>query len=234
VTRTFHPAAALLALGVLASAIARAEEPATGAPPPSPAPQVETPPPAPEPLHIPPTEPQVLAGTLRSPHHPQNRWLTGVSLGVGLLCPDYSTTSVSFHDWCTLRIRLGVDFPFADVHVGLLGGHALSVGGQLGFELGTPYFRLRRGRVAIALRMSVDGMLNALGVDTPGHAKDGLLALTNTFGPNLSIAVGRGTTIELRLAGGWSVAGFFSNEEGFARALFAAVGDFWLGVRWLP
>jgi hypothetical protein len=210
---------------------------AAGAEEPSPQPDTipREVPPSPPPVAAPPaTEVQVVREKIRSPHHPQNRAVGGSSWGVGLLCPNYATTRVGFAEWCTPRIRTAMDFPFGDLHLGLMAGDALRFGGQIGFELGTPYFRLRHGRAALAIRMSVDGMISSIGVDTPGRASDGVLALTNTFGPNLSIALGGRATLELRIAGGWSLAGFFSDAEGFDSPIVAAVGDFWLAFRVLP
>jgi hypothetical protein len=178
----------------------------------------------------------ILPKPVPSPLHPRRRMTQGYSMGAGVYCPNVGSHSVSSGDFCTAQLRLAMDGPMMDTHVALLLGDALRVGGLFGFEVGSPYFQLgtRRQRVALAIRGSFDGILSSLAVHVPGHYSDGYLAFSNTSGPNLSIAMSPHSAFELRGAVGWTVAGFFSDHDGFDKPVYGFVAEGWLGMRFAP
>jgi hypothetical protein len=175
-----------------------------------------------QPLHV-------IAQPVLSPYHPQHRATGGTNISLGVVCPDFSSGSIPYGNWCTPRLRLAVDGVFGDFHIALLAGPEIEIAGQIGFELGTPYFQIAHGRAAIAIRTSVDGMLGALRIPVPGRPSDGLVSFGNTYGPNLSFAVNR-STIEARAGVGWTVAGFFNGSEA-QPPTYGLLIDAWIGVR---
>jgi hypothetical protein len=176
----------------------------------------------------------VLANPLLLTVHPQHRLQAGVSLSVGVYCPDLTQPSLPLGNWCTPRLRLAVEGFFADFHLALLAGPTLDVGGQIGFELGTPYFQLggRTGHVALAIRTTLDGTIAHLHEAVPGLPSDGILGFGNSYGPNLSIAIGR-YALQARLAVGWTVNSFFNGNE-IQNPIYSLLIEGWIGVRFQP
>jgi hypothetical protein len=119
--------------------------------------------------------------------------------------------------------------------VALLLGDVLRVGAMFGFEIGSPYIQLgsRHQRVALAIRGSFDGIISSLGHHVPGRAGDGLLSFSNTYGPNLSVALSPTTAFEARAAVGWTVGGFF-DHAGFDKPVYGIACEGWLGLRFAP
>jgi len=179
----------------------------------------------------------VLPKPVPSPLHPRRRLTKAMSISAGAYCPDVGSRTVTYGHFCAAQLRLAMDSRMGDMHGAVLIGDALRVGFMGGFELGSPYFQLgpRRSRVAMAIRGSFDGVISKLGQHVPGRYSDGYLAFSNTYGPNLSIAMNPNSAFELRGAVGWTVAGFFSDHDGFDhRPVYGIVAEGWLGVRFSP
>lgn len=168
-----------------------------------------------------------------SPLHPRLRGLPATTMGAGVYCPNFGSRSQPYGSYCTGQIRMSSDSRFGDVHVALLLGDVLKVGAMLGFEMGTPYIQLggKRSRLAMALRGSFDLVAVRLGKPIPGQADDGLLSFSNTYGPHMSIALSPSTALEIRGAVGWAVGGFWDNQDGFGKPVYAFVAEGWIGLR---
>ena len=177
----------------------------------------------------------ILPRPIPSPLHPRRRMTSGMSMGAGVYCPNFGSPSQPYREYCAAQLRVALDSPVSDTHVALLLGDVLHVGGLFGFELGTPYMQLgsRRARVALALRGSFDGVISSLGRHVPGHADGGLLSFSNTYGPNLSVALSPHAAFEARVAVGWTVGGFFDGH-GFDRPVYGIAAEGWLGLRFAP
>jgi hypothetical protein len=232
-TRTIIAAVLALSAGP-----ARAQDPPPVVPPPeaatSPPPSATTPPASADaPAAVTVTR---LPRPIASPLHPRRRMMRGSTIGAGVYCPDLSTPLLSYGRWCTPQLHLGLDGPFADVHVSLLFGDVLRYGALIGFEIGTPYIQLgsKRQRGALALRGNFDLLIAGLGQPIPGRYDDGVLGFSNTYGPHFSIAVSPRASLELRGAVGWTVAGFFAHNEGWNRPQYGLVFESWLGLRMSP
>lgn len=177
----------------------------------------------------------ILPRPIPSPLHPRRRMTSGMSMGAGVYCPNFGSPSQPYREYCAAQLRVALDSPISDSHVALLLGDVLHVGGLFGFELGTPYMQLgsRRARVALALRGSFDGVISSLGHHVPGHADGGLLSFSNTYGPNVSVALSPHAAFEARAAVGWTVGGFF-DDHGFDRPVYGIAAEGWLGLRFAP
>ncbi len=170
-----------------------------------------------------------------SPLHPRRRMTSGVSMAGGAYCPNFGSASQPYREYCAAQLRVALDSPISDTHVALLLGDVLRVGGMFGFELGSPYIQLgsRKQRVALAIRGSFDGIISSLGKPVPGHADSGLLSFSNTYGPNVSVALSPTTAFEARAAVGWTVGGFFGHD-GFDKPTYGIAAEGWLGLRFAP
>ncbi len=232
------PGARILALGVslLLSAAARSEEPqdhGEAHPPAAPIDPYAAGAPAP-PGDLPSLT--RLGRPVPSPLHPRLRGLSASTIALGVYCPNFGSRSLPYAHYCTAQLHLGMDGRFGEIHASLLLGDVLRVGAILGFEMGTPYMQLggKRSRVALALRGSFDVLAVKIGRPLPGEPDDGLLTFSNTYGPHMSIALNPRSALEIRGAVGWSVGGFWDNNDGFNKTVYAFVAEGWIGMRFSP
>lgn len=233
-TRTPTLLAAVLLLG---AGPARAQDPPPVVPPPDAPASGDAPAPAaPAPAPAGAISVTRIPRPIPSPLHPRRRLTRGSTVAAGIYCPDFGSPVMPQGRWCTPQLHLGLDGPFADVHVSLLFGDVIRYGALLGFEIGTPYIQLggKRQRGALALRGNFDLLIAGLGQPIPGRYDDGVLGFSNTYGPHFSIAVSPRASLELRGAVGWTVAGFFAHNEGWNRPQYGLVFESWLGLRISP
>jgi hypothetical protein len=121
---------------------------------------------------------------------------------------------------CMFALRVGLDLIVGDLHLGILvparndlyggssesGTHVIP-GLQVGTELGTPYFevvRFQRARGAVALRVAGRASIDANVLSAFGDALN-QFALTNTYGPDFSLRIGKHLSVTARVAAGFGL-----------------------------
>ena len=98
---------------------------------------------------------------------------------------------------------------YGNFHLGLLArtDSAYATAGPLvGFEFGTPYYKLKRFERGGGMVLSMAGRIT-LDLDFLFFPGDQLMTWgpTNTYGPNLMLSIGRRLVVYARLAIGWSL-----------------------------